>query len=205
MIRSFVLWSTALTLGGVLAAAEPTPPPPESAERSSRPELPERPERKRKGDRPGRFPGHYSWRAFGRLENDERLKLMELQRSDPEAFQQKLRELGEALYKEEAARIAELRKQVSAFRAASTDEERNRLREQITTMVREDFQQRLDESRRQLQEMKRRAAQFEKELDKRAANAEKAVAARVDALLSGADEVREPGPNPPPGPPPPEK
>ncbi len=205
MIRSITIWSLALLAGGVLAAAETVAPPPPPPAESAEPAVPSwRPERKNKGDRPKdprRFPGHYGWRAFGRLSEGERQKLMELQRTDPESFQQKLRELGEALYKQEAERTAELRKLVASFRAAGSDAERNRLREKIMTMAREDFQQRLEENRRQLQEMKRRAAQFEKELDKRAANADEAVAARVEALLSGLDEVRAPLPQPPPPPP----
>ncbi len=161
---------------------EPPPPPPP------------------RGERPG---GPAMWRAFSALDEKERGELIVLQRTDPEAFREKMKALTEAFRKRERERIAELKKLVTEYRSIPTEtERRNELRTEISRRIREDYQKRLSENRRQLEEMKKRVTEMERELDKREEKADIIIKARIEALLSGAEEVDPPRRRKAPPPPP---
>lgn len=185
MMRKMLL-AALLLAGAFLHGAEqvpneePPPPPPP-------------------GERPG---GPAMWRAFSALDEKERGELIVLQRTDPEAFREKMKTLTEAFRKRERERIAELKKLVTEYRSIPAEtERRNELRTEISRRIREDYQKRLHENRRQLEEMKKRVAEMERELDKREEKADIIIKARIEALLSGAEEVDPPrkwkGPRPP--------
>lgn len=179
-------------------AAEPDdpgqPPPPDGIDAPPPP-----PSRKgdRKGDRQGerRGLGPSMWRAFTRLSEAQRQELLKLQSTDPDQFRTKMRELGEALRKEEQARFDELMKLVERVRASKDEKEKAVLMEQITTHIRAHYLDRLEDNKRQLEEMKKRTKELEEELKKREANADEIVKARAEALVRG--ERPEPDDRPP--------
>ena len=189
-IRIFAAGLFTLLLGVGAGAADVTPPPPPQDELvPPPPPPPDKQGRKERGF------GPFVWRAFSRLTEQQRLEMLKLQSSDPEQFRQKMRELGEALRNEERARFAELRKAVESYRASKDEAERAELRKKITEHVREHYMERLEDNKRQLEEMKRRAKFLEGELAKREANADRVVEARVESILKG--ELPEPGKRPP--------
>ncbi len=188
--KRFAAGLFALLLGAVAGAAEAVPPPaPQTDELAPPPPPPGKPDRKERGF------GPFVWRAFSRLTEQQRLEMLKLQSSDPEQFRQKMRELGEALRKEDMARFAELRKAVESYRASKDEAERAVLKKTITEHVREDYMERLEDNKRQLEEMKRRTKFLEGELAKREANADQIIKVRVESILKG--ELPEPGKRPP--------
>lgn len=163
-----------------LRAAEPDempPPPPPPQDELDGPPPPH------KSDRRGGGPS--MWRAFARLTEEQRQELLKLQLSDPETFRTKMRELGEALRKEEQAGFAKLMKQVELYRASTDEKEKSALKEKITDNIRKHYLERLEDNKRQIEEMKRRTERLEEELRKREANAEEIVKARAEALIRG--------------------
>lgn len=172
---------------GVQAAepVEPAPPPP--------PDGMDSPPPPRKGERRGLGPS--TWRAFARLTEEQRQELLKLQSADPEKFRVKMRELGDALRKEEQARFDELMKLVDRCRSSKDDKEKAALKKQIIGLIRTHYLERLEDNKRQLEEMKRRTERLEEELRKREANAEAVIKARAEALIRG--ERPEPDDPPP--------
>ncbi len=134
-------------------------------------------------------PGPAMWRAFSELDETERQKLIALQRTDQEAFRQKMYELGEAFQKRERERIEELKKLIAEYRSAGDETRKKELKEEIARRVADHYRKRLHENRRQLEEMKKRAMQMEAELDKREKQADSIIKARTDALLDGSQEI----------------
>lgn len=192
-IKPFAAGLSALLLGvGAGVGAEemvPPPPPPQADELLPPPPPPDKQGRKERGF------GPFVWRAFSRLTEQQRQEMLKLQSSDPEQFREKMRELGEALRQEDMKRFAELRKAVERYRASKDEAERAALRKTITEHVRENYMQRLEDNKRQLEEMKRRTKFLEEELAKREANADRVVEVRVESILKG--EFPEPGKRPP--------
>lgn len=174
-----------LSLGVQAAEAAELPPPP--------PGEMDAPPPPRKGDRRGLGPS--TWRAFARLTEEQRQELLKLQSADPEKFRLRMRELGDALRKEEQARFEELMKLVERCRASKDDKEKAVLKGQIIGIIRTHYLERLEDNKRQIEEMKRRTRRLEEELGKREANAEEIVKARAEALIRG--ERPEPGEPPP--------
>jgi len=125
-----------------------------------------------------------TWRVFSRLSQKEREELLELQRTDPEKykklFQQKLDELRQA----EQTRREELRNIYEGWKNASA-EQKAEIRKNLEQKVRAEYEARLADNRRQLEETKKRAADLEKELNKREADTENQVQQRVENILKG--------------------
>jgi len=144
-------------------------PPPQDSDRGR--------ERFRKG------PG--MWRLYARLTENERRELRELQRQDPERFRQVIRQKLDALYAEDVARREELRTLVRTYQESTDPQQKAELKRRMTLLVRSDFQRRLSENRLQFEDLRARSVKLERELDKRAANAEAIIAFQVDELLSG--------------------
>lgn len=139
------------------------------------------------------------WRVFSNLPDDERKKMMELQRTDPEKFRSIMTEKGKALIKADRERQNELRKLAAEYQSSSDTARKRELYKKIEESVRQNYFKRIEENRRHLAEMKRRTQDFEAELNKREKNADPAIKTRIEAILRG--DV-EPDRFPPPPPPP---
>ena len=135
------------------------------------------------------------WRAFSQLGSEERATLEKLQREDPEKFRAVLKGKAEELFAAEQKRHAELRQLMAEYKAASSDAARETAKARIRAMLAESFGRHLTENRVRLADMKRRAAELEQEIEKRAANADAIIDAQTDALLEG---KFFPGDRPPP-------
>lgn len=166
--------------------AIPPPPPPEHFGREGH-----RPPPERDSERRFRF-GPGIWQAFSRLEPEERRKMQQLQRDDPEKFHEVMRAKADELFAKRRQRREALHKLAEQCRNAATAEEKEQLKRQLAAEVEKDFRAHLAANRRQLEEMKRRTARLEAELKRREQNCDKAVAAMVEALVSGEKPPRPP-------------
>ena len=125
------------------------------------------------------------WQAFSRLEPEERKKMQQLQREDPVKFREEMRARAEELFRKRQMRMAELNDLAKRCRESENADEKAELRKRLTAEVEKDFRAHLAANRRQLAETKRRAARLERELNRREANCSRAVAAQVEAMISG--------------------
>ena len=186
-IHRFLLLLPGLLLLAGTAAADPVPapaPPPPPADLMEPPPPPPPGREKPKKEGGPRFGGPRMWRVFANLSEKERQELLRLQSSDPEKFRSVLKEKAEAMRQVELARRQEFRRLVAAYHAASSSTEKESIKAKLSSHLRTDFEQRLNENRRQLEEMKRRAIRLEAELNKRAENTEKIVAAMVEHAIT---------------------
>ena len=116
---------------------------------------------------------------------EERRKMQQLQREDPEKFHEVMRAKADELFSKRRQRWESLRQLAEKCRNAATPEEKEQLKRQLTAEVEKDFRAHLAANRRQLEEMKRRTAYLEAELQRREQNCDEAVSARVEAMING--------------------
>ena len=145
-------------------------------------QIPEKKEEKTKAA--PRSPENYrrgpgTWRAFSRLSRHEQEELLKLQRSDPEKFRSVMQEKADQLYAAEKKRQQELDELAIQCNKESDPAKKAELKKQLRLKIHEDFLQRLQDTRRDIESNKRRTEMMEKELQKREKNCE----AIVDALL----------------------
>ena len=135
-------------------------------------------------EQPGRSPekfrrGRGMWRAFSRLSPAEQQELLKLQRSDPERYRAVISAKADELYEQENLRRQELNTLAEKFKMSKDTAEKENLRQELRKKVEEDFRQRLQDTRRDIESYKKRTAQLEAELQKREQNC----TAIVDAIL----------------------
>ncbi len=125
-----------------------------------------------------------TWRVFSKLSLKEREEMQELQRSDPEKykkiFQQKVDELRQA----EQTKRDEMRGIFEEWKNASP-EQKAEIRKNLEQRVRGEYEARLTDNRKRLEEMQKRAADLEKELNKLEADTDNQVKMRVENILKG--------------------
>ena len=119
------------------------------------------------------------WRVFSRLSPSEQQELLKLQRTEPERFRAIMSTKADELYKNEELRRQELDKLTAEFQKSGNAAAKEELRLKIRSKLKEDFLQRLQDTRRDIESYKKRTAQLEAELQKREKNCE----AIVDAIL----------------------
>ena len=197
----------ALVLTGALTlpllSAPPPPPENDHPQTDRRGESPNRrpPEAPPHGGR-RRPPEHVSdrrfrsgpgmWMVFSRLSPEERQAMQKLQREDPEKFLEVMRAKADELYQKHKQRRDELRKLAEQCRSAAAPEEKERLKKQLTCEVEKDFRAHLKANRSQIEDMKRRTARLEQELQRREKNIKKAVDTAVEAMIKGEKPPRRP-------------
>lgn len=160
---------------GVKDFTMPPPPPPPPGESEMGPG----------GNRRANIKGSQLWRAYSALSESERKAMMELQNKDPDSFRQKLQEKAEIMMKQERENAKKLNNLLVAYRFANAHD-RQVIENKITEIVRADYRQKQEDNRRHLDGMKKRVAQLEKDLEKRESNAESAIKAIVDDMISKA-------------------
>ena len=131
------------------------------------------------------------WRAFAELSDAERKEMLNIQRNDPDKFRELMFAKAQEIEKAERAERQQLTALVEQFKSAKTDAEKENIRKQMRDIHRKRFNKRLESNRRHLEAMKRRAEFLEKELDKRAENAEKIVDLLTESMLSGKNPFGE--------------
>ena len=184
-----------LALTGTLTIPLLSAPPPQ------RPDTP--PPEHSWGERPRRRPfehdsdrrfrsGPGMWMVFSRLSAEERQAMLKLQREDPEKFLEVMRAKADELYRKRKQRRDELQKLAEQCRNAAAPEEKARLKKQLTAEVEKDFREHLKSNRSQIEDMKRRTAWLEQELQRREKNLNAAVGAAVEAMIKGERPPRRP-------------
>jgi hypothetical protein len=125
------------------------------------------------------------WRVFSQLNETERKKMQELQRSDPEAFAAEMRKLAEQYEKKENAWHRKMMLLTEEYRKSTDKNQRAKLKAEVMKMEKERFGKHLTGLEKTIAATKKRVALMEQELKKRKERADAIVEARVDAILSG--------------------
>ena len=154
------------------ATAEPPVPPPAAASASRR--------------SPDGY--RWMWHAFSRLSPQEQQTLMKIQRQDPEKFRALMQEKAEQLYAKREAWNRELDKLAQQYRDTEDHAEKTRIKAELRTRLQADFQQRLQDSRRDLDANRKRLERMDAELRRRETNRD----AIVDAVLADRLAGRKP-------------
>ena len=178
-----------LLLGGCCCKAESnqTPvakPVPTEPKPAMRPPMPPPPPGRVPGA-PGRSSSRWIWRAFSQLPPEEQQKLMQLQRQDPAKFQAIMQEKAEKLYAQRQARRKELDAMGAQDRASNDPAEKERLKAELRDKLRDDFNRRLQDGRRDLDANRKRLERMEAELKRREENRYAIVDAILENILSG--------------------
>jgi hypothetical protein len=149
---------------------------------------------------------HWGWRYFSTLTDEERAKLLQVQRQDPEQFRKILFEKGQLLKQKEFAAFEELKNKVALWKKTTNKVEKEKIKAEITLQLKKDFFKRLAENRRHNEELKKRVLKMELELKKREEKANDIIKAQVEGILNGRIGLIKPGTRPsrrpPVGPPP---
>lgn len=132
------------------------------------------------------------WRVFSQLSEPERRKMQELQRNNPEAFTQKMRELADKYEQQENAWRNKMIALVDKYRKSTDKAEREKLKAEVVKMEKERFDKRLSSLAGMIAATKRRVALMEQELNKRKARSAEIIDARAEAILSGELPVAAP-------------
>lgn len=131
------------------------------------------------------------WRIMGRLPAEERQKMGELQKTNPEEFRKVMQAKLDALQKQEQEFNAKLKALVEKFKKAE-EKEKEEIKVEVSRMISEDYQRKLDYTRRSLEDAKKQVERLSTGLAQREANAAKAVEARVNSLLkTGAEKPKK--------------
>ena len=161
------------TTAETISSPRPAPVPPQTERRSP----PRSPENFRRG------PG--VWRAFSRLSQEEQVELLQLQRTDPERYRAIMQEKADQVYAQERARRQELDDLAYRYRQNGDPAQKEQIKNELREKLKEDFQQRLQDTRRDIEYTKRRTASLEAELRRRENNCEAIVDALLKNKLSG--------------------
>ena len=144
------------------------------------------------------------WRVFSQLPENERKKMQELQRNNPEQFAAEMRKIAEKYEQQENAWLKEMNSLVRSYRECSDKNERARLKAEISRLEKSRFEKRLQGFEKMIAATKKRVELMEQDLKKRKEHSKEIVEARVEAILSGEIPVgpafmppsRKPGPGP---------
>lgn len=149
---------------------------------------------------------NWGWRYFSTLDDAQRANLLQLQRQNPEQFRKILFEQGQLLKKKELAAFEELKNKVELWKKTTNKVEKDKIKQEITLQLKEDFLKRLAEHRRHNEELKKRVLRMELELKNRESKANDIIEAQVEGILNGRIGLIKPGlrpsRRPPVGPPP---
>lgn len=124
------------------------------------------------------------WQAFSRLTPKKQQELMVLQRKDPEKFRRIMLEKADELYARERARRKELNDLAQKYRDSADAKQKNTLKNELRQKLLLDFQQRLQDSRRDLESNRARLKRMETELTKREKNRDAIVNAMLEKYIS---------------------
>lgn len=159
------------------------------------------------------------WRVFSQLPENERRKMQELQRNNPEQFAAEMRKIAEKYEQHEKSWYKKMISLVNRYRESSDKNEKAKLKAEISQLEKSRFEKRLDGLEKMIAATKKRVELMEQDLKKRKERSKEIIEARVEAILSGEIPVgpafmphpRKPGPpmphprRPGPMPPPPGK
>lgn len=154
--------------------------------------------------RGGRRGNALIWRVFSQLPENERRKMQELQRNNPEQFAAEMRKIAEKYEQQENAWLKEMNSLVRSYRESSDKNERARLKAEISRLEKSRFEKRLQGFEKMIAATKKRVELMEQDLKKRKEHSKEIIEARVEAILSGEIPVgpafmphpRKPGPGP---------
>ena len=138
--------------------------------------VPSSPEKFRRG------PG--MWRVFTRLPLEEQQKLLKLQRTAPERYREIMQKKVDELYQQEKARRKALDELAVRYDQCADPAEKNKIKALLREKILEDFKQRLQDTRRDIESYKRRTAHLEAELQKREKNCDAIVNLMLDKQLT---------------------
>lgn len=146
-----------------------------------------------KDARPPRWKKHEMEKVFFRLDSNVRKELMQLQRSDPEAFKKEMQKHIAAYREKKAAENAAIEKIIELYRQTADPAVKEECRRKLAVLIADGFDRNLRRHQQFLEKMKRRTVHLEKKLNERVENREKIINSFVDALLDGRKKLHHPG------------
>ncbi len=148
-------------------------------------------------DAPRRPRSSFFWRAFSAMNETERAELMKLQRQNPEEYQKRIAEIAERQRVAFQKEVDAQKKLIADYRAAGDDAEKAKIKAELEKHVRREFTKILQDNRRMLTDMEKRVEHLRGEIKMREEKADEAVAAALNAFLSGEAVPGTPPPRPP--------
>ena len=125
------------------------------------------------------------WRVFSQLSPAEQKEMMELQRTEPEKFRSAMQEKVEKLKAEMQAKRQKTNELAEKIRNSKDEKEKTELRKELRSILKNGFDARLAQMRRNIEANKKRLARMEADLKKREENSEAIVDAITDSIISG--------------------
>ena len=110
-------------------------------------------------------------------------------------------EQGELLRRQEIAAFEQLKNKVILWKKTTNKAEKEKIKQEITLQLKQDFLKRLAEHRRHNEELKKRVSRMEEELKTRESKADDIINAQVEGILNGKIGLVQPGSRPPRRPP----
>lgn len=125
------------------------------------------------------------WKVFARLSAQEQQEMIKLQRQNPDKFRLIMQQKAEQFKVLEQARKKELDTLTQKYRDSSSEAEKNAIKLELKKKLQEDFSRRLADSRRSLENNRKRLIRMEAELQKREKNRDAIVEAMLKHRLDG--------------------
>lgn len=125
------------------------------------------------------------WHVFSQLPISEQKEMMKLQRTSPEKFRTIMQEKAVKFQAEQQAKRKQLNELAEKIRNSKDDREKAELRSQLRAKVKESFDNRIAQFRRNIESNKKRLERMENDLKRREDNAEAIVDAITDSMISG--------------------
>lgn len=145
---------------------------------------------------PGKFQRNPAfWRAFSMLPQDEQKELMKLQQNEPEKFRAVMQEKAAKIQAEMQSKRQKVAALAAKIRNSKDEKEKTALRAELRAMLKESFDSRIKNLKRNIEINKKRIAKMEEELKKRESNSDAIIEAITDAVISGKkpENKRRPG------------
>lgn len=120
------------------------------------------------------------WRAFTRLSQDEQRELLKLQRTDYKRYLEIMQNKADKLDAQEKAKKLDLDELAKKYHMATVQAEKDLIKAEFRRKLKEDYLQRLQDTRQDIDSYKRRITQLESEVQKREKNCD----AIVEAILN---------------------
>lgn len=136
-------------------------------------------------NRGGRRGNALIWRVFSQLPENERRKMQELQRNNPEQFAAEMRKIAEKYEQHENSWYKKMISLVNRYRESTDKNEKAKLKAEISQLEKSRFEKRLDGLEKMIAATKKRVSLMEQDLKKRKERSKEIIEARVEAILSG--------------------
>ncbi len=143
---------------------------------------PERPE-------PPKRPDRFLWRAFQEMNDAERKEMRQLQMKDHEAFRRKMSEKVKQIRQRDMEHMKKIRQLAADYRKAD-EAKKAEIKAELRKIVSEGYTKRLNRTRQDLENMRKRADMLDKMLKEREKNAQMHIDKLTEKMLTSGLEKK---------------